>query len=112
MKKKKSATNTRLVLVTSLIAVSLITGCADNTNEQVVASNLAAEYLEGIRGLTYASTYPDAGENVTIPSQYTVTINTECSINGNDFSACTGSANETLQKIVIAVSREGSPGYA
>jgi len=76
-------------------------------DEKVVAASLAADYLETIKASPYATTYPDAGENITIPFQYTMVIKTECSSNGITFGNCTGSANETLQKITVHVSREG-----
>ena len=79
-------------------------------DEQVVAANLAYGHLEAINFSPYAATYPNVGENITVPFQYSVTIETECSSDGVIFSAC--SENETLQKIMIIVSREGRPVYS
>lgn len=76
-------------------------------DEKVVATNLATTHIEAIKEFPFAPTYPDAGDNISIPFQYSVTINTECSSDGTNFSACTGSPSETFQKIVVAVSREG-----
>ena len=76
-------------------------------DEKVVATNLASTYVEAIKELPFAPTYPDAGDNISIPAQYIVTINTECSSDGTNFSACTGDPSETFQKIVVSVSREG-----
>lgn len=78
-------------------------------DEKVVATNLAATHIEAIKALPFAPTYPDAGDNISIPFQYIVTINTECSSDGTSFSACTGVPSETFQKIVVSVSREGGP---
>jgi len=78
-------------------------------DEHVVADNLAASYLEEIKDHTYAVTYPNLGENITIPFQYSVTLEIECSDDGVNFGACTGSDNETLQRIRVAISREGRP---
>ncbi len=78
-------------------------------DEHVMAANLATEYLEAIRDIPYAATYPNAGENIDIPFQYGVTVNTDCSVDGITFGDCTGSDNETLQKIVVSVSREVKP---
>ena len=81
---------------------------ADRTlDEQVTATNLAAAHIEAIRELPFAATYPSVGDNITPPAQYSVVINTECSSDGDTFSPCTGSANETFQRIIISVSREG-----
>ena len=78
-------------------------------DEQVVAYNLAADYLETIKDSPYAATYPNAGDNIIIPFQYDVVIKTECSTDGTTFNACTGSDSETLQKITIVVSRQVKP---
>ena len=78
-------------------------------DEQVVAANLATAHIEAMRSLPYAATYPNASENITIPSQYTVIIDTECSSDNINFHECTGSDNETFQLIQIMVSREGGP---
>ncbi len=81
-------------------------------DEQVVGSNLAIDYLEAINSSPYAPTYPDVGDDITVPFQYSVTIKTECSSDGTNFSACTGGETETLQKIIINVSREGRGVYS
>ena len=110
-----------LTLLESLIAVSILgligTGLlqALDTNsrstrildEQVVASNLAANYFEAIKNSPYAATYPNAGDNISIPFQYSVAIVTKCSTDGTTFNDCTG--NETLQRITVAVSRPDGP---
>lgn len=101
-----------------VVGVSLLTALNTNARatrtleEQVVGGNLAAEYLEAIKNSPYAATYPNAGENITVPFQYNVVIKTECSIDGTTFDNCTGSANETLQKITTTVLREGRPVLA
>ena len=78
-------------------------------DEQVTATNLVTDYFEAIRELPYAATYPNAGDNITVPFQYSVDINTECSSDGENFGACTGSDNETFQLIEVCASREGKP---
>ena len=76
-------------------------------DEKAVAGNLATEHLEAIKGMPYAATYPGAGGNITIPFQYSVAINTTFSDNGTTWvDTYTG---QTLQKIVVSVSREGRP---
>lgn len=101
--------------ILGLIGAGLLT--ALNTNyraartldEQVVAVNLATAHFEAIREVPYAATYPSAGDNITIPSEYNVGIDTKCSSDGTNFSPCVGSDNETFQKIILTVSREGKP---
>ena len=85
---------------------------ARTLDERVVGENLAVDYLEAINHSLYAPTYPDVGEHITVPFQYSVTIETECSTDGDNFSACTGGETETLQKIRVIVSREGRPVYS
>lgn len=92
-----------------VIALDTNSRATRTLDEQVVAANLATEYLEAIRDIPYADTYPNTGGNIDIPFQYSVTINTKCSIDGTAYGACTGADNETLQKIIISVSREGRP---
>jgi len=73
-------------------------------DEKVVAANLIADHIEAIKQLSFAATYPGAGENITVPFQYTVNIDTECSNDGGaTYASCSG--NGTFQKIVVSVSR-------
>ncbi len=98
------------VIGTGLLSAMEANSRATRTvDEQVMAANLATDYLETIRGSPYAEIYPNAGENITVPFQYSVVIETECSIDSVTFGACTGSANETLQKITVLISREEKP---
>ena len=78
-------------------------------DEQVTAANLATAHIEAMRSLPYAATYPNASESITIPSQYSVIIDTECSSDNINFHECTGSDNDTFQLIEVCVSREGAP---
>ena len=112
---------TGFTLIEVVIAVGIVAAIgagfltALNTNskatrdldERVVAANLATAYLEVIRESPYATTYPNAGDNITVPFQYDVTVDTECSSEATHFGPCTGSETETLQKITVTVSREG-----
>ena len=91
-----------------LSALGTSSRASGTLDEQVVATNLAVAHLEAIKESSYAATYPNAGDNITVPFQYYVVIDTECSTDGGTtFSGCTGSGNETLQKITVTVSREG-----
>ena len=91
------------------VAQALDTGyrSARTLDEQVNARTLVSAHLESIKRLPYAADYPTAGENITIPNQYTVIISTECTNDDTTYQACTG--NETLQRIMVSVLREGRP---
>ena len=81
---------------------------ADRTlDEQVTATNLATACFETIKQLPYAPSYPGATDNISIPNQYIVVIDTQCSSDGENFGPCTGSDNQTFQLIRVIVSREG-----
>lgn len=75
--------------------------------EQTVATNLATEYLEAMRATPYSDTYPNIGDGITVPLQYSITVETLCSGDGVIFDSCSGSENETLQRTRINVSRTG-----
>jgi len=77
--------------------------------ELLVAMAVGIEYIEAIKQLPFAPTYPGAGDGIDVPFQYTVTVDTECSSNGKTFGPCTGSEDGTFQKIIIRVSREERP---
>ena len=107
------------VAILGAIGVTFMTALDTNyraTNildEQVTATNLATAHIEAIRSLPYAADYPNASENVTIPSQYSVAIDIEASSDGINFYPPTGSDNETFQLIVIRVLREeGKPVFS
>lgn len=75
-------------------------------DEQVTGINLATDYLEAIWELPFSTDdYPSAGDNIDVPYQYSVVINTEYSSDGENFGPYTGS--ETFQLITISVYREG-----
>lgn len=82
-------------------------------DEKVVATNLATAYLEAIKAAPYDSTepyYDTAVAGITIPPQYIVNVDIQFSSDGAsgdgiDWGPYTGV--ETIQKIAIAVSREG-----
>ncbi|MFQ6121813.1 MAG: prepilin-type N-terminal cleavage/methylation domain-containing protein [Dehalococcoidales bacterium] len=104
--------------ILSAIAVGLLSALQTNAkstrnlDERVEAANLATAYMETIKELPYAATYPSVGDYVTVPFQYEVVVETECSSDGTNFGPCTGSDNETLQKITVNVSREGRPVFS
>ncbi len=98
-----------LVVVGILAAIGVAFLTALDTNyrsdrtldEKVTATNLATEYIEAIMQLPYAATYPNAGDNITLPFQYVMTVDTECSSDGETFAPCTGDEDETFQKITV-----------
>jgi len=99
--------------ILGLIGVGLLTALNTNSravrtlDEQVVAVNLATAHFEAIREVPYAATYPSAGDNITIPFQYNVGIDLEFSSDGETWSD--NYTDETFQKIILRVSREGKP---
>ncbi len=103
------------VAILGLIGVGLITALDTNykaartLDEQVTAVNLATGHIEAIRESAFTNDYTRAGDNIPIPFQYSVDVDTTCSSNDITWGSCTGSANETLQKITVTVSREGRP---
>ena len=102
-----------LIGVGLLSALNTSFRASGTLGEQVVATNLAVAHIEAIKESSYALTYPNAGDNITVPFQYNVVIDTVCSTDGGtNFSECTGSESETLQMITVAVSREGRPVFS
>ncbi len=89
-----------------LSALSTNAKAARVLDEQVVATNLASAYLEAIRGLSYQPDYTSAGNNITIPSQYSVAISIQYSADGTTW--VDSYSDQKLQKVSILVSREGS----
>jgi prepilin-type N-terminal cleavage/methylation domain-containing protein len=106
------------LVILGAIGVGLLTALQTNSkatrnlDEQVEAANIASAYIEAIKELPYAHTYPNAGDNVTVPFQYSVIVETECSSDGTTFGPCTGSDNETFQKITVHVLREERPIFS
>ncbi len=85
-------------------------------DEQVVATNLATAYLEAIKAAPYDSTepyYDAAVAGITIPPQYDVNadiafLSDSYTEEGTTYFIWSDTyTDETLQKITIAVSREG-----
>ena len=104
--------------ILGVIGVGLLTALNNNAratrtlDEQVKGTNLAIAYVEAIKECPYGTTYPSGNcmlDNVTVPFQYSVVVDTKCSSDGTIFSGCTGSDNETLQKITVIVSRVRKP---
>ena len=106
--------------ILGLIGVGLLNALDTNAratrtlDEQVTAVNLATAYLEAIKTMSYAVDYPDAEDLITIPSQYSVDKDIDFSSTSNTTDNITyiiwvdtPTANETLQKITVTVSREG-----
>jgi len=80
---------------------------ARTLDEKVTARTLISSHMETIKQLPYAANYPNASENITIPKQYSVIVSTECTNDDTTYQPCTG--NETLQRIIVSVLREGRP---
>jgi len=96
-----------LGLIGTAVVVALDTNTRANRtlDEQVTGVNLATAYFEAIWELPFSDNYSSAGDNIAIPTQYSVVISTEFSSNGDNWSDAY--TNETLQRITISVLREG-----
>jgi len=99
------------VAILGLVGVGILTAMDTNfraertVDEQVTAKNLTTAYIEAIKALPFAVDYPTAGDNITVPPQYNVQVDIQCSNDAETYGACTGS--ETFQRIAISVYREG-----
>ena len=97
--------------ILSVIGAGLLTALNNNAravrtlDEQVEGGNLAVAYLEAIKELPYSDNYSSAGDNITVPTQYSVTIDIQYSDNGTNW--VDSRTNETLQRIMVRISREG-----
>ena len=105
-----------------MIAVAFMSALAAGSrgtrqlDEGVQAEALVRSHLEAIKECAYAVSYPDqtpcaGGVTITIPSQFTVGIDTDCT---TDPSAPTpwglcpvAPGTGTLQRIKVSASREG-----
>jgi len=88
-----------------LTALDTSSRATRSLDERVVAANLATAHLEAIREYPYAATYPNAGDDITIPFQYSVVIDIDYSSDGTTW--VDSYTDETFQKITIIVLREG-----
>ena len=80
-------------------------------DEKVTASNLATAYIEAIRDSPYDNTppvYSNAGDDINVPFQYSVDIDTDYSSDGTTWWDDYSSSDHTLQRITVTVSREGT----
>ena len=88
-----------------LTAIDTNSRAARTLDERVVATNLATAYFEAIKAMPYADTYPEPEDVITVPLQYNVDIAIDF---GDGFTwVDTPTANETLQRIAVTVSRDG-----
>ncbi|MFC2067337.1 prepilin-type N-terminal cleavage/methylation domain-containing protein [Chloroflexota bacterium] len=93
--------------ITAYNTISKSTGVID---ERAVAVNLATDYIEAIRSSPYLATYPNAGDDITPPFGYSVTIEIEGSEDGISFDDFTD--DMTLQFIRVIVARQGEPVFS
>jgi type II secretory pathway pseudopilin PulG len=87
-----------LVIITAIDSGTKTTGLLD---ERVTATNLATSCIEVIRLEGFTVTEADITSNVTIPDNYNVDIDIECSTDGENFGTCAG--GETLKMFTITV---------
>lgn len=109
--------------ILAAIGVSLLTALDTNAkatrqlDEKVTATNLATAYIEAIKAMDYAETYPSAEEmeNITVPPQYIVNVDiafSSESIKEGDITQIIWVDTydienpQTIQKLAVTVSRE------
>ena len=96
-----------------VIGAGLLTALNNNAratrtlDEQVEGGNLAIAYIEAIKELPYSDNYTNAGDNIIVPMQYSVTIDIDYSDNGTTW--VDSYTDETLQRVTVHISREGKP---
>lgn len=101
------------VAILGVIGAGFITALDTNkrgnrvTDEQVTALNLATNYVEIIEQQTYTDNYTSAVGSITLPTQYDVDLEYEFTDDGETWTD--NATGKTLQKVTIAVSREGRP---
>ena len=117
--------------ILAFIGVSVMTAMDTNSranrtlDEQVTATNLATSYFEAIRQLPYDdyiehidNEYAAAGDNITVPYQYTVDIVVDYSdddypADGTTWISSSNHTTEKLQRITIDISRtDGKPVFS
>jgi prepilin-type N-terminal cleavage/methylation domain-containing protein len=94
-----------------LFAMDTNSRASRTLDEQVIGTNLATSYIEAISQLPYDNNspneYSNAGDNITIPTQYEVVIDCDYSSDATNWADNYSSPDQTLQRISISVSREG-----
>ena len=102
--------------ILGLIGAGLLTALDTNTravgilDEQVVAVNLATSYFEAIKAMSYADTYPEPKDIITVPPQYSVNVDLYFSSDGDTWvDTYNPEIGHTLQKIIVSVLRVGKP---
>ncbi len=88
--------------------ISKSTGIID---EKTVAVNLATDYIEDIKSYPYSATYPNAGDSIPTPFGYNVTIETEFSEDGTNFSS-EYTDDTTLEFIRVIIARQGETVFS
>ena len=96
--------------VAVIAALDTNSRAARTLDEQVEGANLAVAYIEAIKELPYADTYPSAGDNIIVPFQYSVVIDIDYSNDGTTW--VDSYTDETLERITVTVSREGRPVFS
>ena len=79
-------------------------------DEKVVATNLATAYIEDIKAMDYAETYPEPKDIIAIPPQYDVNVDITFTDDSNPNDGIEWNydpVGKTIQKLAVTVSREG-----
>jgi len=103
------------VAIMAAIGVGLLTALDTNAratrtlDEKVVATNLATAYIEAVKAMPYAETYPEPENLITIPPQYIVSVDIDFSsdgTSGDGIDWVDTYTDENIQKLTVTVSRE------
>ena len=102
--------------VAFLSALTTSTRATGRLSDGVQAEALIRSNLEGIKGCPYADTYDEVScpslAGITVPFQFTVAIDTDCSDDGGFTFSVETCSGETFQRITVGVSRESRPVLA
>ena len=94
-----------------LAALNTNSKATSSLDERVLAANLVTAYFEAVKESSYDNTYPEyssVGDNITLPTQFSVTIDCDYSNDGGTTWA-DSYTDETLQRITVFVSHQGKP---
>ncbi len=96
--------------VVVLQAFDSVSAATRNNNERTIAANICTDFLEAIKEMEFAEDYPDAGDGISIPPDYEIMLNITFTEDGENWVSTY--SGQTLQKIVVAVYREGKPVFS
>jgi len=104
------------VALLGLLGTNILTALDTNAkatsqlDEDVVATNLATAYIEAIKAMDYADTYPSLESIITVPPQYSVNVAIAFTSDGDTTDGITWVdtyTDQSIQRLTVTVSREG-----